>query len=222
MINLTFSQIYMKMSKCVSNRRFIVYNFKADFKKGLLPNCITFVGVLMILPIILARRAGMFGSSLFYFVVAWFCDWADGHFARKFVMTSKIGTFLDPLTDKAFTWSILIDNWHRVPKEAAVIIMITGLLATIGRIIILIANRNPAVNIDIMAGMAGKYKTNFEKSGLVALLLADICGKYIHYEWLVDLFMFISKLGIWLSIPLAIISFLSIVMKLYKIYHEPA
>ena len=199
-----------------------MYNFKVDFKKGLLPNCITFVGVLMILPIILARRAGMFGSSLFYFVVAWFCDWADGHFARKLTMQSQIGTFFDPLTDKAFTWSMLIDNWHRVPHEAAIIIMILGLLATIGRIIILIANRNPAVNIDIMAGMAGKYKANFEKSGLVALLLADICNKYIPYAWFVDLFMFISKLGLWLSIPLAFISFLSIAMKLHKIYYEPA
>lgn len=219
---MTFSQIYIKMSRCVRNRRFTLYNFKADFKKGLLPNGITLVGVLMILPIILARRAGMLWTALGYFVVAWFCDWADGHFARKLKMESKIGAFSDPLVDKAFTWSMIIDNWHRIPVQAAIIIMILGLLATLGRIVILGTNRNPAVNIDVMAGPAGKLKTNFEKSGLVALLLADICDKHIRYEWPVDLFMFISKLGIWLSIPLAIISFLSIVMKLYKIYHEPA
>lgn len=219
---MTFSQIYMKMSRCVSNRRFILYNFKADFKKGLLPNAITFVGVMMIVPIILARRAGMMWTALGYFVVAWFCDWADGHFARKFNMQSKIGAFGDPLVDKAFTWSMFIDNWYRIPQEAAIIIMGIGLFATLGRIIILIANRNPAVNIDVMAGLAGKLKTNFEKSGLVALLLADIAGRYLKNDSVVQFFMFLSWLGIWLSIPLAIISFLSIVMKLYKIYHEPA
>jgi len=207
-----------------------MYDIKADFRKGLIPNAITFFGLTMIVPIIVFHREGMYGFALAYFIIAWICDGLDGKIARKYKLQSKIGEFFDPLADKVFTWSMLLFLWDRVPTVAALTIMALGLLATFGRIIILAANRHLPVAIDVMAGKAGKYKTNFEKAGLVALLLSDLLEGYLCADTAAPTLLdcaviskpleFLSCLGLWLSIPLAIISFLAIVLKMKRLWHE--
>lgn len=207
-----------------------MYDFKSDFRKGWIPNLITFTGLAMVPPIILAHAAGYLLMATGYFVLAWVCDWADGFIARKYKMQSMFGEFFDPLADKGFTWGMIIYFWDRVPHTAAYMIMGFGLLATIGRVIIVAANRNLPVSIDVMAGMAGKLKTNFEKSGLVAILLADVSRSYLGHDIVAEtifnadfvgkFFETLSLLGLWLSIPLAFVSFLSIVMKLKRLAAE--
>ncbi len=198
-----------------------MYDIKSDFKRGLLPNSVTAFGLLMIPPIILFHREGGTLWALLYFVMAWFCDWLDGFLARKYKMTSLIGEFFDPLADKGFTWSMLIYFWDRVPSFVGFSIIGIGLLATVGRCIIIASGRKYHDSIDVMAGWAGKLKVNFEKSGLIAIILADIFLLYTNQPLIYDIFMFISKLGLWLSLPLAAVSFYQIMTKLQRLYREP-
>lgn len=197
-----------------------MYSLKQDFKRGLLPNSVTTFGLLMIPPIILFHRENGLIWSLLYFVVAWLCDWLDGLLARKYKMTSRIGEFFDPLADKIFTWSMLIYFWERIPPYVGPAIITFGLLATLGRCIILASGRKFIDSIDVMAGKAGKFKVNFEKSGLVAIILADIFLFYTHQELVYQIFMFVSQLGLILSLPLAGLSFYQIMLKLRRLYRE--
>lgn len=76
-----------------------------------IPNIITIIRILLI-PVYLV----FFYSSLennillagIVFILAGISDVLDGYIARRFDLTSKLGTVLDPIADKLMTFAILI------------------------------------------------------------------------------------------------------------------
>lgn len=198
------------------------YNFREDFRKGLQPNLITTIGLITIPAVIGFHAKGMFVMALLFFAVAWYCDFLDGWWSRRFKMNSKIGDFYDPLADKAVTWSLLIHFWMRIPSEAAYIIIAFGLFATVGRIIVLLAGKKLSIETNVMANYAGKFKTNFEKGGIAALLLLDIFYQYWPSPELVDFFNTLMLIGLWGSIPLGFVSLLQMGKKLHALYRSYA
>jgi CDP-diacylglycerol---glycerol-3-phosphate 3-phosphatidyltransferase len=198
------------------------YNFKEDFRKGLQPNLITTVGLLTVPAIINFHAKGMFVIAVILMAIAWFCDFLDGWWARRFKMNSKIGDFYDPLADKAVTWSLLIALWERVPSTAAVIIISFGLFATVGRVIVLVTGKKLSIPTNVMANYAGKIKTNFEKGGITALLLLDLFLRYWPRLQTEDFFYTLMMIGLWGSIPLGFISLLQMGKKLLVLYRSYA
>lgn len=65
-----------------------------------LPNLITFLRILLVVPLVQALLAGKYGVALALFFVAGVSDGLDGWLAKRFHWTSRLGALLDPVADK--------------------------------------------------------------------------------------------------------------------------
>ena len=73
-----------------------------------IPNLITFLRLLLAVPIGISIYLGNDFQALMLFIVAGTSDWLDGFIARKFNWESKSGLLLDPLADKCLILSTLL------------------------------------------------------------------------------------------------------------------
>jgi phosphatidylglycerophosphate synthase len=183
------------------------YDFWTDFKLGWKPNLVTASGLLSIPTIIYAHIHAILWLIPFFFAFAWYTDWKDGNLARKLNLSSQIGAFFDPLADKIFTWSLLIYCWDRIPMWISIPIIAFGAMNTGVRIYKIVEGKTKDLPYNIMAFMSGKLKTNFEKSGLVALFLMDATILYGAPTWLADVFLVLHYIGLIGCLPMAAISF---------------
>lgn len=106
-------------------------------------------------------------ASAILFIAATITDSLDGYVARKYHMESDLGKFLDPLADKLLiaTTLILLIPLERAPAWIVALIVarevaVTGLRG--------IASEK---NIIIAANWLGKYKTAFQCTALIPLLI---------------------------------------------------
>jgi len=65
-----------------------------------LPNIISFLRLLAVMPVVLLLLEGNYGWALLIFVVAGLSDGLDGLLAKHFHWQSELGGILDPLADK--------------------------------------------------------------------------------------------------------------------------
>lgn len=65
-----------------------------------LPNLITFLRILLVVPFVWALLHGGSGQALLLFAVAGASDGLDGFLAKRFGWTSRLGAVLDPVADK--------------------------------------------------------------------------------------------------------------------------
>lgn len=81
--------------------------------KRQIPNAITILRILLVIPImvLLARRE--YGAVLVLFFVAGLSDALDGYLARRFCWLTRLGSILDPLADKfMLVGTYLILGWN--------------------------------------------------------------------------------------------------------------
>ncbi|HEC30187.1 MAG TPA: CDP-alcohol phosphatidyltransferase family protein [Gammaproteobacteria bacterium] len=95
-------------------------------KKSDIPNLISFIRVLLIMPVVWTMLQHRYDVALALFVVAGLSDALDGYLARKYHWGSHLGGWLDPLADKAMQVSAYITltwlGWIPLWLLAAVII----------------------------------------------------------------------------------------------------
>jgi len=65
-----------------------------------IPNMLTIMRLLLVIPLILLLLAEKYGIALTVFVIAGLSDGLDGLLAKRFGWTSKFGSIADPLADK--------------------------------------------------------------------------------------------------------------------------
>lgn len=73
-----------------------------------LPNLITIARILLVPVIVWAIISGEMRVAFAIFLVAGLSDAVDGFLAKRFDMVSEIGSYLDPLADKALLMSIYV------------------------------------------------------------------------------------------------------------------
>jgi len=73
---------------------------KKIITKKNIPNIITIIRFVLIIPIITSLLAREYPTALFVFFVAGVSDGLDGLLARRFNWTSRFGAIADPLADK--------------------------------------------------------------------------------------------------------------------------
>jgi len=83
---------------------------------SVIPNLITLMRLLLVVPVAVAILSGEFMLTLVLFAVASVSDGVDGYLARRFDWTSRFGAILDPIADKlmlivAFLLLTLIGNF---------------------------------------------------------------------------------------------------------------
>lgn len=145
-----------------------------------LPNKLTIIRVILIIPFVLLLLGGYGGWSIFagiagytdilaciIFVVASLTDFLDGYIARKYNLVTNFGKFMDPLADKLLVCAALIClvDMGRISSWIVIVIMSREFIISGFR---LIASDNGVV---IAASYWGKFKTTFQIFMIILLIL---------------------------------------------------
>ena len=139
-----------------------------------LPNMLTMARILVIPAVLLFVYYESRGNSLIaacLFAAASITDFFDGWLARRRGLTTVLGKFLDPLADKLLVTSVLVMliPLGRIPAWVVVLLLARELAIT--------GLRSIAVSegMVIAASQGGKWKTAFQLTGILGLL--------IHYPY---------------------------------------
>jgi cardiolipin synthase len=73
-----------------------------------IPNIITVIRILLVVPIALALWHGQLALSIALFAVAAVSDAADGYLAKRFAWRSELGAVLDPIADKLLLATVFV------------------------------------------------------------------------------------------------------------------
>lgn len=73
-----------------------------------IPNAISMMRIVLVVPILLFIQDGEFGWALALFWIAGFSDGVDGYLAVRFSWQSKLGALLDPIADKLLVAGMFI------------------------------------------------------------------------------------------------------------------
>ena len=166
-----------------------------------LPNKLTIVRVIMILPFVILMLKEMNLAALLVFVVASLTDLADGKIARKYNLVTNFGKFMDPLADKLLVCAalILLVELGRIPAWVVLIIISREFIISGFR---LIASDN---NVVIAASYWGKFKTVFQMI-MVCLMIADIPQLQI-----------VTTICMWVALALTVISLVDYLVKNWSV-----
>ncbi len=97
------------------------------------------------------------------FIIAAITDWADGHIARRYGLTSRFGAFLDPVADKLMVAVVLILLVDRNPTGFGAVWLAIPAAVIVGREITISALREWMAEVGQQAKVAvsyiGKVKT---------------------------------------------------------------
>ncbi len=159
------------------------------------PNSLTLfrvgaVPLLILLMLSPSKWSGFFAAIVFS--VAAITDYFDGYVARRFGLVSSLGKIMDPLADKLLVSSafIMLIPHGRVPAWLICVI--------IGRELAVTGLRNvlSAKGEDVSASMLGKWKTGFQISAIIPLL--------IHYQYLGIDFHTIGTVLLWAALVVTV------------------
>jgi len=117
-------------------------------------------------------------ACLIFIIAAW-TDSLDGYLARKHKLVSNLGKLLDPLADKLLVASVLISLVEMDKLSALVAIII------ISREFAVTGLRQIAVleGVVIPASNWGKWKTGFQITAIIALLINNFPFVYIGFRF---------------------------------------
>jgi CDP-diacylglycerol--glycerol-3-phosphate 3-phosphatidyltransferase len=117
-------------------------------------------------------------ACLIFIIAAW-TDSLDGYLARKHKLVSNLGKLLDPLADKLLVASVLI-SLVEMDKISALIAIII-----ISREFAVTGLRQIAVleGVVIPASNWGKWKTGFQITAIIALLINNFPFYYIGFRF---------------------------------------
>jgi len=116
--------------------------------------------------------------ALFFFVIATYTDYLDGHLARKNNQITSFGKIFDPLADKILVNSVLIifTLFGRVPIIFTIIFIIRDLL--VDGLRISLASTGEVLS----AQKLGKLKTMFQFFGLIILFVIFPSNGDMYYN----------------------------------------
>lgn len=143
-----------------------------------LPNKLTILRVILIVPFVLFMLLTEFGDwqkwiALVIFCVASLTDMLDGYIARRDHLVTNFGKFMDPLADKLLVCSALVClvSLRMLPTVVCIIIIAREFAISGFR---LVAADNGIV---IAAGIWGKLKT-ISQMFMIIVLIADLGGVF--------------------------------------------
>ena len=140
------------------------------------PNILTMFRVacipLMVVLLFSSSRESCFWAA-WVFAIASATDWIDGHLARRMGIETVFGKFLDPIADKLIVTAalIMILPFNRVPAWMVFVVLAREIVITGLRSIA------SSEGIVIQASDLGKYKTIFQLTAIIGLLL------HYDYNW---------------------------------------
>ena len=135
-----------------------------------LPTALTLLRIVLIPVMVIFHYMDFPFIAATIFGLAGLTDWADGYYARKLNLESRLGAFLDPVADKLL---VIVALLLIVEREASFWITLAA-IAIIGREIIISALREwmaeTGQRSKVAVAFIGKVKTTAQIIAMIALL----------------------------------------------------
>lgn len=95
-----------------------------------LPNAISFLRIVLVVPILLLVLSGSFDWALLLFFVAGFSDGIDGYLAKRYNWHTRLGGLLDPVADKLLVNGLFITlaSMQLVPIWLAAVVIVRDVI----------------------------------------------------------------------------------------------
>ena len=175
----------------------------------MIPNLLSLFRMVAFLPIIFLFSFEFYLTSFFVFTAAAWSDFLDGFLARRYNVTSNLGSLLDLLADKILVSSVLIFLVFYTGNIYLLILTIIIILREISISSLRLFLVSNGVKIsNITADKYGKFKTFLQMFSLSLLLIYPLFGSIFFIGVLTLLLIstffsilsFINYLKIWSSL----------------------
>jgi len=175
----------------------------------MIPNLLSVFRMIAFLPVIILFSSEYYLSSFFLFTAAAWSDFLDGFLARKYSITSNLGSLLDLLADKVLVSSILIFLVFYT-GNIYLLILTTILIIreiSISSLRLFLVSRGVEIS-NITPDKFGKLKTFLQMLSLSLLLIYPLFGNIFFTSILILLLLstlfsvlsFLNYLKIWSSL----------------------
>ena len=175
----------------------------------MIPNLLSAFRMIAFLPVIILFSSEYYLTSFFLFTAAAWSDFLDGYLARRYKITSNLGSLLDLLADKVLVSSVLI---FLVFYTANIYLLILTTVIVVREISIsslrLFLVSNGVEISNITPDKYGKSKTFLQMFSISLLLLYPLFGNIFFLSALIILLIstlftivsFLNYLKIWNSL----------------------
>tara|TARA_Y200000002_G_scaffold302273_1_gene257602 strand:- start:90 stop:626 length:537 start_codon:yes stop_codon:yes gene_type:complete len=172
----------------------------------MIPNFLSAFRMISFLPVIILFSYDYYLTSFFLFTAAAWSDFLDGFLARRYNITSNLGSLLDLLADKILVSSILIFLVFYTGNLYLLILTIIIILREISISTLRLFLVSNGVNIsNITPDKYGKLKTFLQMLSLSLLLIYPLFGNIFFTSILIlllistffSLVSFLNYLKIW-------------------------
>ena len=174
----------------------------------MIPNLLSVFRMIAFLPVIILFSSEYYLSSFFLFTAAAWSDFLDGFLARRYNITSNLGSLLDLLADKVLVSSVLIFLVFYTANIYLLILTTVIIVREISISSLRLFLVSSGVEIsNITPDKFGKLKTFLQMFSLSLLLIYPLFGKFFFTSVLILLLLstlfsilsFLNYLKIWSS-----------------------
>ena len=141
----------------------------------LIPNFLSFLRILLVLPIIYSLQSELYLFAAFLFFVSSMTDFMDGYLARRYELESELGAFLDLIADKILVVTVLVWLVFIYANQAltilSILIILREIIVTSFRYFLVLNNADTEL---IKANNYGKLKTAFQFFSIFLLILSPL------------------------------------------------
>ena len=141
----------------------------------LIPNFLSFLRILSILPIIYSLQSELYLLAALLFLISSSTDFFDGYLARRYALETELGAFLDLIADKILLISVLI--WlvfvfsNQTLAIISILIVLREIVITSFRYYLVLNNADTEL---IKVNNYGKLKTAFQFFSIFLLILSPL------------------------------------------------
>ena len=176
-----------------------------------IPNLLTLLRILLVPVTVIFLMQGAFLKALIVLVVSGITDALDGFLARILNQQTVLGSYLDPIADKALLASCFVTMSIKsiIPGWFTVIVISRDLIILIGIAILSIMS----IPYEIRPSFIGKVTTVLQLLMILLSLVFRILPGSIDYMWLIALQ--------WVTVMFTVVSGLNYMFRGIKLNSKP-
>lgn len=147
-----------------------------------LPNALTVLRIILVPVIIICLIQAQHRNALFLFILAGITDALDGFFARILKQKSVLGSYLDPLADKALISScfVTLSIIGGIPAWLTVIVISRDFIILLGISVLTLLS----VPFEVKPTVVSKVTTAFQLLSVFLALLFAAYPLHLDSEWI--------------------------------------
>lgn len=151
-----------------------------------IPNMLTLIRITLVPIFVILMMENLFSYALAVFVVAGITDALDGFLARVLRQQTVLGSYLDPLADKALiiTSFVILSTLNIIPSWLAVVVISRDCVILLGVSVLFLMS----VSFEIRPTYVSKATTVLQLVTVFLVLLSKCLPVYDYHLMIVSLF----------------------------------